>query len=360
MRFLLSGYYGFDNLGDDALLQIIVAELRTRYPFGIIDVLSAKPEETAQALGVAATPRWDQAAIRSAIARADVVLSGGGGLLQNATSLKSLLYYAGIVRGALRAGKPTMVFAQSIGPLDFWGKQTVREFCRGLSAATVRDARSLELFAPLVPTTKVELTADPVLLYEPPETPVDLAAAGLDRQSDPLVVVCVRKTANFTDGIMAIAAAVDMLAERHGARVAFIPFGGVPDADASTEIIRKCRSAPMLLSLTGLDAVAAAIARAKLVIGVRLHALVLALRFGIPFLYVPYDPKITGLIDDLHYPLAPLWAPGSRPQPERTQALVDDVWNRHDEIAAQLRDESARQRDLAAKNFTVLARVLAT
>ncbi len=358
MRFLVSGYYGFDNLGDDALLQIIVAQLKTRYPLGTIDVLSAKPDETAQLLRVEATPRWDQGSIRAAIERADVVLSGGGGLLQNATSLKSLLYYAGIIRTAIRAGKPAMVFAQSIGPLDFWGKQTVREFCKGLGAATVRDARSRELFAPLVPATTVELTADPVLLYEPPERPVDLAAAGLGVESDPLVVVCVRKTANFSDGIAAIAAAVDRLAERHGARVAFVPFGGVPDADASTAIIRKCRSAPTLVPLAGLDAVAAVIARAKFVIGVRLHALVLAARFGVPFLYVPYDPKITGLIDDLGYPLPPLWAPGVRVQAERIDALVDDAWQRHDELAAHVARASHAQRALAAENFTTLARLV--
>ena len=109
MRFLLSGYYGFDNLGDDALLQIIVAQLKSRYPHATIDVLSAKPEVTAHEFGVLATPRWDQAAIRDAVSEADIVLSGGGGLFQTATSLKSLLYYAGIVRTALRAGKRTMV-----------------------------------------------------------------------------------------------------------------------------------------------------------------------------------------------------------------------------------------------------------
>ena len=73
MRVLLSGYYGFDNLGDDALLQIIVSQLKTRYPHATIDALSAKPENTAHELGIEATPRWDQGAIRDAIGRADVV-----------------------------------------------------------------------------------------------------------------------------------------------------------------------------------------------------------------------------------------------------------------------------------------------
>lgn len=358
MRVLLSGYYGFENLGDDALLQIIVAQLRTRYPHATIDALSATPDVTAHDLGIIATPRWDQAAIREAIAEADVVLSGGGGLLQNATSLKSLLYYAGIIRTAIRAGKKTMVFAQSIGPLDFWGKQTVRECCKGLHAATVRDERSRETLAPLVPSTTVERTADPVFLYDPPSEPVDLAAAGLGNGSDPLVVVCVRKTAHQNEGVNALAAAVDRLALQHGARVAFVPFGGTPDAEASTLVIRKCRSAPMLVALESLDAVAAAIGRAKLVVGVRLHALVLAVRMGVPFLAVPYDPKITGLLEDVRYPLGPLWTPGARPPTAQVDALVDEAWARRDEVAAHLAVAGAEQRARAERNFAVLDALL--
>ena len=358
VRFLLSGYYGFDNLGDDALLQIIVAQLKTRYPFATIDALSNKPEETAHELGIVATPRWDQAIVRDAIAAADVVLSGGGGLFQNATSLKSLLYYAGIVRTALRAGKRTMVFAQSVGPLDFIGKKALHECCKGLERATVRDERSRELFASIVPWADVERTADPVFLYDPPATPVDLTPAGLGAQSDPLILVCVRKTAHFSDGITVLAATVDRLTERYGARVAFVPFGGTADAEASTAIIRKCRTKPVLVALEGLDAVAAAIASAKLIVGVRLHALILAIRFGVPFLYVPYDPKVTGLIEDAGYPLGPLWTPGARPVAGRPEAIVDEVWSRRAELAALLARASNGQRTLADRNFGVLAELV--
>ncbi len=354
MRFLLSGYYGFGNLGDEALLRIIVSQLKTRYPHAKLDVLSAQPDETAHEYGIETTPRWDQGAIKDSISEADVVLSGGGGLLQNATSLKSLLYYAGIIRTAVRAEKRAMIFAQSIGPLDFWGKQTVRECCKGLQAATVRDERSRALLAPLVPSTSVVRTGDPVFLYEPPERPFDLEPYGLGPQSEPYVLVCVRKTAHFNDAVATLAAAVDRLAERHGARVAFVPFGGSADAEASTVVIRKCTSKPMLVELDGLDAVAAAISRAKLVIGVRLHALILAIRFGVPFLALPYDPKVTGLIEDVRYPLPALWTPGSKATSSHGGALVDDVWSRHDELSAHLVQAAAEQRALAERNFEVL------
>ena len=243
-RFLLSGYYGFGNLGDEALLQVIVERLRARWPACAVDVLSGDPAATARAYGVEATPRMDLARVRSAIDAADVVLSGGGGLLQNVTSLKSLLYYSGVIRSAIRAGKPTMVFAQSIGPLDFWGRAMVRNFCKGLRAATVRDERSRTLLRSLLPGVPVERTADPVFLFEPGGEPLDLAAEGLAGDDAPLVVVSVRKWQGAEATAHAMASVVDHLAGRHGARVAFLPLGGPPDAEVATTIIRRCASTP--------------------------------------------------------------------------------------------------------------------
>ena len=361
MRILVSGYYGFGNLGDEALLEVIVSQLRTRYPYAQLDVLSAKPEETAHELRVEATPRWDAKAVRGAIARADVVLSGGGGLLQNATSLRSLVYYAGIIRTAVRANRKTMVFAQSVGPLDFWGKTVVKECCKGLSAATVRDARSVDVLSSILPAVQVERTADPVFLYDAPDEEVDLSAEGLGPQSDPVVIVSVRKANGMKDRLDVLARAVDRLALTHGARVAFLPLGGAPDAEVSTLIIRKCKSAPVLLPECSLSRAANIIRGAKAVIGMRLHALILAARYAVPFLAVPYDPKVTALCDDLAYPLPPLFTldpPGPKPEPDQTDALVDRLWSERERLSARLEEASERLRRLAARNFEVLDRVI--
>lgn len=359
MRFLISGYYGFANLGDEALLAQIVAQLKTRYPLATIDVLSQEPAETAHEFGVASTPRADLGAAKRAIDRCDVFLSGGGGLLQNATSFRSLLYYAGLIRSAVRAGKKTMIFAQSVGPLDFWGRQTVKECCKGVTAATVRDERSRTLLASLLPSLPIERTADPVFLYDPPAEPPDLVPYGLGPESDPLVIVAVRKTTHFDVVAATLAAAVDRLSSEYGARIAFVPFGGQVDADASTAVIRKCKTRPALVELPNFDAVAGAIARARLVVGVRLHALILAVRFAVPFLAAAYDPKVVALCDDVGYPLEPLWtAPSIGKSNADPMAVVDAAWQRRDELAAQLSEAYAAQRALAELNFSALARVL--
>ena len=119
-----------------------------------------------------------------------------------------------------------------------------------------------------------------------------------------------RKVADLRDGQHAIARAVDRLAQAHGVRVAFLPLGGINDAEVSTAIIRLCKSAPMLLPECSLARAAAILRGARVVIGMRLHALILAARFAVPFLAIPYDPKVAALCDDLGYPLDPLWTPG--------------------------------------------------
>jgi polysaccharide pyruvyl transferase CsaB len=357
VRLLLSGYYGFGNLGDEALLDVIVAQLRSRFEGVEIDVLSAAPKETSRRLGVDATPRWNMRAVHASISRADAVLSGGGGLLQNATSMRSVLYYAGILREAIRARRKTMIFAQSIGPLDPFGRFVVKRLCRGVTRATVRDARSRQLLHSLLPDTPVEQAADPVFLYDLPAHDLDLAKEGL--ADGPYAILCVRKIPALKDGISVIARAVDRLATLHGIRSAFLPIGGVTDAEVSTTIIRVCQSAPMLLPEYALDRSAAILRGAHVAIGMRLHALILAARFAVPFLAIPYDPKVSALCEDLQYPLAPLWEPGHGiPVGEVVDMLVDQLVSGRETIASELASRMEDVRRAAARNFDVLGEML--
>jgi polysaccharide pyruvyl transferase CsaB len=358
VRVLLSGYYGFGNLGDEALLEVIVQRLRAAFRQPAIDVLSAAPLRTAAEHGVEATARWDWRAVRAAIARADVVLSGGGGLLQNATSFRSLLYYAGVLREGVRLRRKTMIFAQSIGPLDRLGRLTVRRLCRGVQRATVRDERSRRLLSEILPQTRVERTADPVFLYDTAVDDVDLSAEGLGRESGSYAIVSVRKAPGVRDGTRLLAHVVDRLATRHRIRCAFLPLGGAADAAVATDVIRACASAPVLLPEAPLRKTAAIIAHAQVVIGMRLHAIVLAARYAVPFLAVPYDPKITALCEDLAYPLAPLQLGNAPTSSEEADALVDALVDKREALAMLLQQRLPAVRAAAARNFGVLGELL--
>src|SRR6185312_7226438 len=149
--------------------------------------------------------------------------------------------------------------------------------------------------------------------------------------------------------------AVDRLAAKHGIRTAFLPIGGAGDAEVSTEIIRACESAPVLLPECGLPKAAAILRSAHVVLGMRLHSIVLAARYGVPFLAMPYDPKVAALCDELAYPLPPLWAPGvPRAGDDAVDALVDDLVARRAELSSALTGRIDTVRAAAERSFDVL------
>ncbi|GAE92445.1 CsaB protein [Gracilibacillus boraciitolerans JCM 21714] len=118
MRIVMSGYFGFDNTGDEAILQAIVDSLRKLQPDVSIVVLSNNPESTAAKYHVEAVNRWDIKAIAKTIRNADGLISGGGSLLQDKTGWKTIPYYTAVMRIAKFYRKPVFVYAQGMGPID--------------------------------------------------------------------------------------------------------------------------------------------------------------------------------------------------------------------------------------------------
>ncbi len=349
-RLLISGYYGFDNFGDDAILDLFIEQWRARRPSDTLRVLSQKPEQTMR-LGVEAVPRTSVVQIGQLLRQTDVFVSGGGGLLQTTTSLRSLLYYSGLIHEAKGAGVKTVIFAQGIGPLSFTGRLIVGRTCANVDLAIVRDEASGELLHQLTPHVEVRVAADPVFLA--PDTVTEaaervLAEDGIGGQGD-LVAVVVRPSRMLDKIAGEIAHVVDILASRCGAQVIFVPFQRPADVETAVSIIRRCKTAPVLVG-GGYDlaTMTALFKRCTAVVGMRLHSLILAARCGVPFLAVPYDPKIVALTESLHYPLAAL-------QPGTAAQLTESLWMRRAALSSHLRDTATTQAVKASLAFDWLA-----
>src|SRR5690606_31940136 len=183
VKIVISGYYGFGNAGDEAILEAMVRDLRALAPGARLVVLSADPAATAARCGVEAVPRTHLPSVLGALRGADLFISGGGSLLQDATSWRSVPYYAGLMRLARWMGVPVFVYAQGIGPLRRpWLRRLAARVLNGAAEVTVRDRLSYEMLLELgVNPAAVTITADPVFALAPgaPE-PVATAAASPD------------------------------------------------------------------------------------------------------------------------------------------------------------------------------------
>jgi len=115
-KVVISGYYGFDNFGDEAILGVLVKKLKELN--ADIRVLSKSPSKTASLYDVKSTLFFCMLQVIFRISRCDVLVSGGGSLLQDVTSLKSLIYYLFVINIALFFNKKVVIFAQGIGPIN--------------------------------------------------------------------------------------------------------------------------------------------------------------------------------------------------------------------------------------------------
>ncbi|TDE86347.1 polysaccharide pyruvyl transferase CsaB [Deinococcus sp. S9] len=283
MRVAVSGYYGFGNTGDEAIALAITRELKRQGAVPLL--LSHTPAETARAYGCESAARMNPAALLGALARSQVLLSGGGGLLQDKTSARTLQYYLGVIRLARRLGRRVVIFNQSIGPLSEAGGRRVAAALRGLRVI-VRDRGSLDTLRAL--GIEGELGGDPALLLSP--TP------GLDQDTQRVIVAPRGDVTDATERLKTVTAHL----RAQGRRVTALALMPEQDDPAARSL-----GADEVLSTRDPQAALDAIAAAGFVVGVRLHAVILAAAAGVPFAGVSYDPKVQGFCADAGAPACP-------------------------------------------------------
>jgi polysaccharide pyruvyl transferase CsaB len=288
MKVLLSGYYGYGNLGDEALLSGILTGLKK---YGLeVTVLSGNPDYTKQLHNVNAVSRYK--GLPLALLQHGAVISGGGGLLQDKSSSRSLQYYLGVLSLAKLFGKKTIVYGQSIGPLSESGKKAVASTLKGVSVA-VRDEMSQKLLAEL--GVKSELVADGALL---------LGSGFGFRVSDKPALTETRNPKPFLlfprAGYPAITSALTKLAQTLVAKGHTVAGVSVqPNEDRhDLETIRAAVPGFTILEATSPQELITVISQSSYVVSGRLHGLILAAVAGINFCGLVYDPKVAAFLSE--------------------------------------------------------------
>ncbi len=169
---VLSGYYGFNNTGDEAVLASMIQTLRQEMSHIDLTVLSHNPEQTERRYEVQAVNRWRLGRIIPAIRACDLFISGGGSLLQDVTGAKSILYYLALIQLARWLKKPVMIYAQGIGPVNrIWARKLMSKILNKVNFISVRDQVSADdLKRWGISRPRIIVTADPVMGWDPPDT----------------------------------------------------------------------------------------------------------------------------------------------------------------------------------------------
>jgi polysaccharide pyruvyl transferase CsaB len=359
---LISGYYGFDNLGDEAILEAILQWLETRDDVHPV-VLSADPKATFDAYGADAIRRTSLWAILRRLPGSPVMIQGGGGLLQDTTSFKSLLYYLGVMLLGFVTGRRVVAFAQGIGPLEAEvSPLLVGEFLSQCDLVCVRDFKSYAFCQERLPLRKpLKLMADAALLLEPADADAvhDIfVQENLDLPGKPLVAFCVKGPRSDRRQMTALARAMDMTAAELGGGVAMFPFHHPEDVEYAEAVraLASDRDSVMIVKGKYRPAeVLGLIGMCDLVVGMRLHSLIFAAAQGVPFVAVSYDPKVDefagefGVKPAVHTPLV---------GPETLFDAVVDTYEARGRIRTKITQTASRLRERAKEGFKSLGEFL--
>jgi len=303
-KLVISGYYGFGNAGDEAMLLAMMTALRALDPTLQITVISGNPQDTRQRYGVAAVHRLNIPGIASAVRRADLLVSGGGSLLQDVTSGRSIFYYLGILKLSSMLGCPIMLYAQGIGPIrSGMARSFMRHIGRRIAGGTVRDEGSLAELAELgFELSNLSVTADPVLALDP--VSLDPGRKIIDKLEltgkGPLIGFSVREWQGRDHYKTVFAAVADRLVIELDARILFLPMQCPEDSQAARLVAGQMSGAyAMIGAWTDMIDLLSIVGNLDLLVGVRLHALIFAAVMETPFIGVSYDPKIDRFLESI-------------------------------------------------------------
>lgn len=350
---LISGYYGFKNSGDDALLLSIINDLKKYKKEVKIVVLSSNPVETSMIYGVKSINRMNLFAIISAMFRSKMLISGGGTLIQDGTSTKSLMYYLLIIRLAKKMGLKVMLYSNGVGPLRREkNERYTKKVLNKVDLITLRDEVSLnELKRIGVTEPKIYLTADPAFTLKPSSLEtgkniLDKASADINKK---MMCISVRKWADLGEDFEnTIARAVDYAAEKYGMFPVFLPMQPKVDYDISKRIASKLRSPSAVIDreLAIADTLSV-IANMTMCIGMRLHTLIYSASQAVPLVGLVYDPKVSGFMDYMHQNK---YVNVEDLSYEKLTALIDETMENYDIIKDDLYNNVVTLREKAEEN----------
>ncbi len=299
---VMVGYYGYGNRGDDALLCAIIEDMRKESPDFCPVVLSKNPEQTSFDYGVRSINRFNIFKVRSAMKNARLFIAGGGSLIQDVTSTRSLMYYLYCLRLAKKTVPRVMLYANGMGPLS--KKRNIEKSAKVLNTLdciTLRDGASAEFLKEIgVTKPDISVTGDPAFSlckYNSAKADKILADLGTDGKILAVSVRCVADAHGFAESFAYI---TQKICEKHNLTAVFVPMQYSKDKKLSMDIVSKIGDRAVFIDEDlDVETIMGIVAKSEAVFAVRLHMLLFGAVMGVPVLGINYDPKVKSNIDEL-------------------------------------------------------------
>lgn len=296
-RFVLSGYFGFKNFGDEAILSVIVNKLLSER--NALTVISSDPKYTKTMYKhIRSIYTFDFNSIIPSIYKSDILISGGGSLLQDVTSIKSLVYYLLIIFIALIFKKKVIIFAQGIGPINSnIGRFLTKNILRHCFYISVRDKKSQELLANW--GIKSDLLCDPIFSIKIPSFTKNKTLAIQLRSCKGLTNDFIDRLAdsinnNFKDYNIEIYSFQDE-----------IDLEICKNLEKNISMLNPDINTIVYSGLTN-EEIIEKISKVEYLISMRFHALIIGLLSGAKILGINYDIKVEKLSQEYNFPLIDL------------------------------------------------------
>ena len=304
---LICGAYGKGNAGDEAILGAIIASLRSIDPLITLTVMTRKPEDTRLLYGVRAMYTFNVGRFLHTARRTRLFVNGGGSLIQDSTSSRSLFYYLFTIWAAKRMGAKVLMYGCGIGhvqrPFNRRAARIVLD--RNADIITLRDRIShRELTEMGITRPDIRFSADPALSLQPASD--EMACAYLREHGlDPngrYICFSLRPWKEFRN-FAAFAKAADYARERYGLEAVFMPIENPTDVEpSSTTLALMEQSGTLLPAPEKVELAMAVLRRMQMVCAMRLHALVFSAAADTPFIAVSYDIKVQSFMEYVNNP----------------------------------------------------------
>jgi polysaccharide pyruvyl transferase CsaB len=295
MKIALIGYFGYDNIGDDAILQSVISQLKRYHRPLQLYVFAHRPDRVEKRFRVQALNRMSFPAVLAGMSMSDLVIFAGGSLFQDRTSFRSLLYYCGILILARIYGKKVILYSQGIEPFRYkWSEWLIKNTFLFAHHISVRDRESLTLLNKLLHRKKrIQYVVDSALLLAPYRVNnLYQGFIGLNLMFSP----------HFPRD--SVVEQLDRFSKTYQRRYLYIAFNK-EDLKVGQEIKMRLSETQIVIldPEENISQLLGIIQQLDLMVGMRLHSLILSAAARVPLLGIHLHDKVNSFCKEVNQPV---------------------------------------------------------